>query len=487
MTIEHGSGFCQGCGTAISARSNGGTKTLQQAPCGVSGPTTVDITEFSAAGTRKRQAMQLWGWTGSQRFIWISLAFTGIFVWFEAAYNIELLATLSNPNTSEAAIQDLSQRGTLLASLGITWAIARSLITRIQPPLFGLAAFLVVSIVVYHSLDTLYNRVIHNLSAEVKVDGYTLFNYRRDLLTNRLHDPDIPLPQSSPVEGKIIMGSFPIVLLDERYMLPARDVVEQKSNDKRAGVLTKSAESWPSYKRQSRNLNRQYNRFIDGSRKAIRWKSHGGIARFREQSGGFEPNPNLTRAEFLDMLRGANNSQGESLREAEAKVIFRKPDGTNLLAGEVPYFMNRDEYSDWFNSQAENARAETLPTVETVENFPKIHEVNSAVFLPPMAIITSLTSALTNLITLALMLLTMALVYAGNLGRFAAKFIGKYSPILMLAIFAGTMAAMPSHVFKVGTPMYQLETLMHDRVGLAGHTWSRLSNLQAVLLGASKS
>ena len=41
---------------------------------------------------------------------------------------------------------------------------------------------------------------------------------------------------------------------------------------------------------------------------------------------------------------------------------------------------------------------------------------------------------------------------------------------------------MPSHVFKQGTPLYDLETVMHKEVGIAGQIWSRLSGIQAKLL-----
>lgn len=423
----------------------------------------------------------LWGLTRDSRFWAVSLAITALFVFFEARYNLDLLNTLSNPYATRDSVDALSHRGKLLGSLGISWVFARTLITRVRPPVIGLCAFLGCAALVYAGLDQTYTRVIANLDPEVKVEGFNLFSYRRDLLTDRLFDPDIPLPKEHPVEGRILMGSFPIVLLDDRFMLPAQDIVARKAADKGNQILAAAQQQWPAYLRQMVQINRFYQEFINGSRTALMYRAFGGIQKFQQRTGGLKPNPNLTRWQFLDVLRTSSLPQAEQLRQAEAREIGRRPDGTIVHAGDVPYFMDHRSYIAWFEAQANEAKAQALPTADTVESFKDIRDINAAVFLPPMAIITSLTSAVTNGVTLVIMLIALAL----GLLR-ATRPIGirlrKFSTPLMMAFVAIIVTAMPSHVFSKGTPLYDLETLMHTRVGFAGHLWSRLSGIQALLL-----
>lgn len=427
-------------------------------------------------------ALQLWGWIEGKRLQWIALTITLAFVWFEARYNIELLNTLSDPAATSDAVDRLSQRGKMLASLGITWAIGRSLITKIQPAAVGLGLFLVTTIAFYVGLDYTYTKVISGLKPEIKVEGFTLFNYRHDLLTGKLEDPDIPLPKNDPVLGKILMGAFPIVLLDERFMLPARDIVERKSDDKSKGVMTRAEQNWMHYNQQMRELDAGHREYISGSRQALQYRAYGGIQKFQKRSGGLNPDPNLSKAQFIEMLRSANHPRGEALRRSEAREIGKRANGGVVYARDVPYFMTKNRYLAWFESQATEAKAAALPTIETVEKFRGIVDINSAVFLPPMAIITSLTSALTNMITLVLMLASIGLTYGGGRLEAVGHTLSSFSAPLMAVVFATALYLMPSHIFREGTPMHALESKMHRDVGIAGQIWSRLSNLQAQLL-----
>lgn len=423
----------------------------------------------------------LWGIAEGRRFLAVSLVITALFVFFEARYNIDLLNTLSNPHATIDSVDSLSQQGKLLASLGITWVFGRMLITRIKPAIIGLAIFLACTGAVYIGLDQLYVRVIAGLKPEVKVEGFNLFSYRRDLLRGKLSDPDIPLPKEHLTDGKILMGSFPIVLLDERFMLPAQDMVAREAVDQSNQVLWSAGQQWPAYQRQMIELNNSYKEFISGSHDAEKYRRYGGIRSFEKRSGGLSPNPNLTRDQFIDMLRGASHPKSDRLRLSEARVIGKRPDGTAVLAREVPYFMDQKTYMSWFKSRANQTKAAAMPTTQTVENFKGISAINSAVFLPPMAIITSLTSALTNAVTLALMLLAIGLAAVPCL-RAIVIWLKRLTTPLMILIVAAIVLLMPSHVFRINTPLYDLETTMHKEVGLAGQIWSRLSGIQAKLL-----
>lgn len=423
----------------------------------------------------------LWGATEGNRFLWLSLVITALFVVFEARYNIDLLNTLSNPDATSDEVDKLSHRGKLLASLGIAWVFGRVLITRVKPAILGLTLFMGLSIGVYIGLDFIYTKVIADLKPEVKVEGFNLFSYRMDLLTGKLSDPDIPSIKEHPVEGKILMGSFPIVLLDDRFMLPAQDIVSRKAGDKGNQVLQSASQQWPNYSRQMSDLSSGYKEFIDGSRKAVAYRAFGGVSKFQQQSGGLSPNPNLSRAQFVDMLRPSNHPRGASLRNAEAREIGKRPDGTVVYAKDLPYFMDRDTYLKWFAKEAEQAKAAAMPTTDTVETFRGITDINSAVFLPPMAIITSLSSALTNGVTLVLMVTAIGLGLIPQL-QIAASWLKKLATPLMVVIVSGIVFLMPSHVFQKGTPLYDLETTMHNQIGFAGQVWSRLSGIQAKLI-----
>jgi hypothetical protein len=432
------------------------------------------------------RALDLWGGTRSTRLQWVALLITGSFVLLEGRYNLDLLNTLIDPTASRETIDGLSNRGKLLAAIGLSWVCGRFLLERVRPALIGLALLVTLSFGVYQGLDHIYTSVIRDLPPAVKLKGFSLFSYRQDLLTGKLSDPDIPLPRDEPITGRLIMGSFPIVLLDDRFMLPARDIVERKANDKVRFVIKDAEAAWPDYNQQMGELQRGHQEFISGSRRAFQYKDMGGLDEFKTKSGGLRPDPSLTLNQFVDMLRQSDHPKGKALRDGEAKSIARRPDGTPVLAGEVPKFMNRHDYLAWFEQQVKAARDAALPTEKTVEQMAGIHDMNSAVFLPPMAMITSLTSALTNALTFVLL---AAAIVARASGVASLQRVGRgltrYGMPLTLSLFIVLLLAMPTHVFPQG-PLHDLEDKMHRSVGVAGQVWSRLSNLQALLLRGEK-
>jgi len=638
----------------------------------------------------------VWGLARSKFFTVVVLVITAILVLMEARYNIDLLSTISDPTASREVVGGLSQRGKLLAAFGITWAVARVLLTAIRPFALGLTVFLGLAFGVYHGIDTIYTYAIASLKPEVKVKGFALFSYRRDLLTEKLIDPDLPLPKNEPVIGKIFMGAFPMVLLDERYMVPVQVMLEVQANYKSKEVLAKAENEWPrydagmseilrkydefiaesrkvtdpaageddwrkyaakmayirskygefiaesrkvtdpaageddwrKYAAQMAHIRSKHDEFIDGSRKAAAYGARG-TSVFRERSGGFSPNPNLslqgfvnmiraanhpegekmrreegrqlgqrangtpvygrdmpyfmghaeflrwvgdlrrdsfaakgfkpdpkltrdgfvdmlrasrhpegekmrreegrqlgqrangtpvyvrdmpyflgrdeflrwvgdlrrdsfaargfkpdpklTRDGFVDMLRASDTKDGAKIREMDATVLGRRPDGSTVTLRELPYFLDRSAYLHWFASQAEAVKNSVLPTAETVEKFKDIQDVNSAVFLPPMAIITSLTSATTNALSLVIVLVGLALTRV-SATRSAGAAVLKFSSAIMIILFAVALYLMPAHVFRPDTPLYDLETSLHETVGFPGKIWSRLSNLQKLIL-----
>jgi hypothetical protein len=235
----------------------------------------------------------------SSLLVFGALAFTVIFIAAELHYNIDLLNTLSDLDAARSKIDNLSLEGKLIASAGISWALFRGLLKklpRFPPQALG---YLFVSLLVYLSISALYTEAIKGLPREVKVDGFHLFAYRHDLLAGKVIDPEIPLPRDEPVLGRIIMTSFPLVMFEERYMLPARDILARKVEDKTRYALQKAQEGWPRYNAMMQRLDRGHADFVVQSRKAIQYRSFGGVDRFRRESSGMEPNPELVLKSFL--------------------------------------------------------------------------------------------------------------------------------------------------------------------------------------------
>lgn len=640
--------------------------------------------------------LDLWGFSRTKSYIWVIIAVTALLVVMEGKYNIDLLGALSDPTAVGSKAHDLSQRGKLLAAFGISWAVGRGLISKIKPASVGLMLFIALSSATYQGLDYTYTKVIANLDSEIKVKGFNLFSYRHDLLAGTLVDPDIPLPKNDPVIGKIFMGAFPIVLLDDRFMVPAQDIVERKATDKSHEVLSKAEKAWSEYDAKMQTLSKGYAQFIDASNKAMgissadkEWSSYNtnmkvlsnaysqfidgskkamglsstesdwnsynsqmqyilngydrfiegsrkaapygarGTREFRKQSGGldpdpnmgltqfvsmlrssnhpdgiklrnaegrviakrpdgkiiygrdipyfmsyrnftqwhssqakeamralgfvpnpnltrpqflemlrtskhpkgeefrkaekrelgikangetlfgrdvpyfmgrddftlwfsaqaketlkasgFEPNPSLDKSQFVEMLRVSKSPQGEELRRAESRELGKRPDGTPVYARDIPYFMNHENYIQWFEMQAKEAIKMAVPTTESVEKFTRIKEINAAIFLPPMAIISSLTSALTNGISLILILMSFSFSMFGPT-KVIGEWLKRIAVPLMLIVFTALLYFMPSHVFDKNTPLYDLETKLHDHVGLAGKVWSKLSNIEKFIL-----
>ena len=429
-----------------------------------------------------RGAIDLWGATRTHGLMYVALAITATFVALEVGYNLDLLNTIIDPTSTREQVQSLSERGKLLTSLGLAWVIGRVLLEKVRPALLGFVMLSLVAGGTYTGLDHLYTAVIRDLPASVKLQGLRLFTYRQDLLAGRLSDPDITLPKDDAVLGRVLMGAFPIVLLDQRFMLPASDLIERKANDSVRFALKDAEASWVDYDRKMAELRKGHQDFIDGSRQAFELRQMGGIEQFREKSGGLEPAPNITIAEFVEMLRRSQHPQGKALREAEAKQVGRRQDGSAILAGELPRFMNHQQYLDWFSSEAKAARDQMMPTERNINDLKGIDDISAAVFLPPMAMIASLASALTNALTLVLISasLLMSRMPQAAVGRWGRQ-LHRFATPLMLAIFVAILLAAPRYVFP-GGPLRGLEDKMHRELGLPGVVWSRLSNVQAAVL-----
>jgi hypothetical protein len=627
----------------------------------------------------------------------IMLLVMAILVFCEYRYNLDLLNSIADPETRPDVAETLSQRGKLLASFGIVWALFRNPAFKFRNVLAGLFFLAALTSGAYFALDTLYAKAIDSLPPNIKVMGYNLLLYRHDLLSGDLEDPDIPNVKEEPVDGKIFMGAFPMVLLDERFMVPAQAYVIRRADLKVEESLRLAEEKWPLYEKNMNELNAGYEKFIawskraagdgmiqewgvyalrmqnldeafqryretrdmaarkadlaaewnaydsqmnllrarhkefvDGSHKVAQYAGgkHEAEARnrFRSASGGLEPNarvslaefpallkrsshgkkinagekriiahapdgspilagevpyfldrpkfeawvagraaqalrsvdlssdeeemtreqfldwarasrtpggenlrahearnygppdhpvlgrdipyfmdrdefirwtghkvreillgydmppdPDLSREGFLDLLRKAKSREGEQLRAVENSLLAVLPDGSRLKVGDVPCFMDFESYLRWAHDEVDRLKVNLVPTEENLGEFAAINQSNAAVFVPPMAIVSSLTSALVNALSLLILLLASALSSLPAT-RKAGVLIGKWTVPLMLACFFALIFAMPSHVFRQGTEARNLENKFHEQIGITARLWSRLSNVQKFFL-----
>jgi hypothetical protein len=215
--------------------------------------------------------------------------------------------------------------------------------------------------------------------------------------------------------------------------------------------------------------------YFMGSAEFMRWTGH----KVTETLLAYDmpPDASLSRDEFMNLLRKARSKEGESLREAERHLLVALPDGTKLKVGDVPYFMDHENYRQWAKDEVNRLRAKLVPTEENVHEFATINQINAAVFVPPMAIVSSLSSALVNAISF-LILLSAAVFTLIPATRKVGTHVGKFAVPLTLAAFAALVLAMPSHVFRPDTEAWNLENQFHQQIGVAAQLWSRLSNVQ---------
>lgn len=81
-------------------------------------------------------------------------------------------------------------------------------------------------------------------------------------------------------------------------------------------------DQWFQYNSGMQRLSGKYSEFIEGSKKAQRYGSTG-TKRFREQSGGLDPNPNITKNQFITMLRSSRTAYGDEFRKRRKQTDWK--------------------------------------------------------------------------------------------------------------------------------------------------------------------
>jgi hypothetical protein len=81
------------------------------------------------------------------------------------------------------------------------------------------------------------------------------------------------------------------------------------------------------------------------------------------------PNVNLSRDDFLVLLRKSSSKEGQQLRDIENRVLDVLPDGTQLKIGDIPYFMDREVYHQWMRNEITKRRKKELKSRKTGRSF----------------------------------------------------------------------------------------------------------------------
>lgn len=414
------------------------------------------------------------------------LVITVAYLAFEIRYNRSLLELFSQADLNQKAVDELSVQGKILASLGLVWALLRGAIARVRNRIAQVAVFAAVSGAVYVGLTAVYDSVIRNLSATTKVDGFHLAAFRQAVVQGSIVDPDVPLPAKYGVIGSVFMVSIPLILFDDRYLVPARSILELRAKTIEDYYSKKVSVGWIKYDGQMQLLRANYQQYLEGSRRVDAAPAiFRGRAReqFNRESGGMNPNSRATIGDFLVQLSRSSTPAARSYRNAQQEIIFIEHEGTPHAApvhgGDLPKFMTQAQFRNFFAEKIRAARAELLPTPDTVEKTQRINDINSSVFIPPMAMATSLIAILANAfnalwIVITLLLLPISKLAEGSFQR-ALHVAGPFFTLSMITL---TFMLMPKYVFPERTPMRQLEQKMQLRVGAAGTLWSRAAALQ---------
>lgn len=417
------------------------------------------------------------------------LAITVVYLWFEVRYNRGLLELFSQAEINQKAIDDLSVEGKILASLGFVWAILRTAIARISNRLAQLAVFAMACGAVYAGLSAIYDHVIRNLSPETKVDGFHLAAYRQALIEGSVIDPDVPLPAKYGAVGSVFMVSIPLILFDDRYLVPARSILELRAKTFEDYYWKKVDVGWAKYERQMRLLRANYQQYLEGSRR-VEATSAIFRSRAREQfyreSGGMTPNSRASMNDFLTQLSRSSAPAATQYKQAHQEIVFIEREGTPnaipIRGDDLPKFMSREQFRQFFANKIKAARIELLPTPDTVEKTARINDINSSVFIPPMAMATSLLSILANASTALWIVITFPVLAIPRLSSGSlARFLHLLAPFFMLCVIVFSFVIARGFVFPERTPMRQLEQNMHLGMGTAGILWSRAAALQTWL------
>ena len=428
--------------------------------------------------------------TSQQRLIAaLSIAFTCLYLYFETRYNRALLDLFSIPDPTKSVIDNLSREGKFLAAIGLCWALLRPAISKLQGRIRQVAAFIACVVLVYVGLVIFYDRVIAGLDAQTKVDGFHLAAYRKELLQGFIIDPDIPLPKTSAVQSAIVMTSFPLVMFDDRYMVPARTVLELKAGDISRYYLKKVDAAWPKYALQMRELRSGHEQYIDGSKKVEQISpifKQRARQKFDTQSGGMTPNSHASMDYFLTQLRVSRSESARKLVQGEEEVVFIENEGTprahSVKGKDIPKFLSRDQFINHFKKKIDDARNEIVPTAATVEKAKGINDINAAVFVPPMAMVTSLISILTNLTGVIWIVLIGAIASVPKAGSWTNR-LKMLTPVAVVGVVCTIYLMVPSKAFPPDTPMADLENKMQASIGWPGVFWSKSAIIQSTIYG----
>lgn len=310
-----------------------------------------------------------------------TLAFTVVYIICEIIYNLGFVEFISSANTEISVYNRLEVFGKALASIGLALILVK-LVKR-----YKVQAFVALVPCLFAGQTFLFDYLVENLPADVKIKAYLSGVYRNASLNKTIVDERITNPSSY---NKVLVSN--IALMKEN----------QKQKEQVADIFKIAIDSRiiDDYYENYSELNDRIGSYWSVYRiEDKRWSNYPAKIQeridreFVKKSGGIPRG--LSKPEFLE--RVAQNSP--SYREYQDLVIVPGSEafGIEEVKGrDIPMGLSKEQFRDFFNTRIEAAANRTALTADNVDNLPHSKELVSSVVIPPIALTLSFLSILLN-------------------------------------------------------------------------------------------
>ncbi|MCW3696368.1 hypothetical protein [Burkholderia cenocepacia] len=307
------------------------------------------------------------------------LIFTGIYAFCELVYNFSLVNFLSSKNTEIAVFNYLETFGKSLSAIGISLFIIK--LIPAKKIAVKMAIFFALGVGIFSVEGIVFDKIVHSLSPEAKIQAYVLGAYRNAALNEQL-----PTSIKDPVEIANIGLS------------------NQVQGDIKAQVQSLFASSlnpdammpfFANYQTLSDKLDSIYALYAIQSK---RYEGYKGMMKekvdreFMRQAG---VPPGLSKDAFMKAI----SAKSESLQKFQKTVLIPGSDklGIKPVTGaDLPIGMTQDQFRSFIQAKVDEVKHKTALSAQNVENLPYAYEIISSVYIPPLAIALSLLSIILN-------------------------------------------------------------------------------------------
>jgi hypothetical protein len=353
------------------------------------------------------------------------LLVTAMYIAVEMRWNIGLVAAIGDVNISRDALNQLVEEGRFLAAFGLTWALARPLLTaasHLTMRIVNGVLFAALVAFTYAAIGQAYDAALHMIPAKESSMMYSLSVHRAAAIRGQGDDEFIFAAQDP-----LALVAWPMLLANPDAMQKvtvgyarAREQAVTTPRDRLMVEYPKIAalrQQLPAMREQAKNAGRNfeegYAAFISTSKKVDGGLSQisgrildGRIQDFTAATCGMVPNSTATRQQFAQELMHSCKTDFKALgkwfadgqkgsEESIRDTVVYDADGIKLVLGEI---IDLDEVGlkAFIDAKAAAVVNDRLPTAENIKASEKNVDVIAALILPAIAILLSLGSVLLN-------------------------------------------------------------------------------------------